>query len=115
MSTLRGGAKAAPRRIGVRPTAEVESAYRELTEGAPERVLPAALIDGAVDAYEWALARGGEGPITGAHTGEVPTLQAMTAEVDAASVVLDDPLCPAETEDYARGAHDVLAWICGHQ
>ncbi|WP_149182267.1 hypothetical protein [Streptomyces sp. TRM49041] len=112
-------------RIGVRAVSEVESAYRSLTAedvadhrsgstARPGRSLPTELSQGAADAYEWALGRSRHGPVTGAPSREVPALWALTAEVDAAAVLLDDPVCSGDTWQYARGAHDALAWICGH-
>ncbi len=44
----------------------------------------------------------------------VPDLYTLTAEVDAATVRLDDPASPADLRDYVLGAHDALAWLCGH-
>ncbi len=44
----------------------------------------------------------------------MPDLYTLTAEVDAATVRLDDPASPADLRDYVLGAHDALAWLCGH-
>ncbi|MCP9958105.1 MULTISPECIES: hypothetical protein [Streptomyces] len=75
---------------------------------------PGAASEGAADAYRWALAREGHGPVTGVPTREVPDLWRLTAEADAAAVLLDDPVCPPEERAYVRGVHDALAWLCGH-
>ncbi|MCH0543382.1 hypothetical protein I3F58_28300 [Streptomyces sp. MUM 203J] len=69
---------------------------------------------GALDALRWALARGGSAPVTGARGGLVPDLHTLTAEVDAAAVQLDDPVCPVDARAYTLGAHEALAWLCGH-
>ncbi|MFE1575358.1 hypothetical protein [Streptomyces fradiae] len=114
-------------RIGVRPVDEVETAYRKLTaEAARARAGGSAgrrhgrgpepfeaVSEGAADAYRWALARADRGPITGAPTGDVPDLSRLTAEADAAAVLLDDPVCPPDRRAYVRGVHDALAWLCG--
>ncbi|GGQ13184.1 hypothetical protein [Streptomyces roseolilacinus] len=72
-----------------------------------------AVSEGAADAYRWALAREERGPVTGAPAREVPDLWRLTAEADAAAVLLDDPVCPPEKRAYVRGVHDALAWLCG--
>ncbi|CAL9464016.1 hypothetical protein SUDANB38_02712 [Streptomyces sp. enrichment culture] len=115
-------------RIGVRALEEVESAYRaraaeaaEVTEAArtpegPRSARPEpfqAVSEGAADAYRWALARAEHGPVTGAPTRDVPDLARLTAEADAAAVLLDDPVCPPDKRAYVRGVHDALAWLCG--
>ncbi|WP_228978191.1 hypothetical protein [Streptomyces sp. DH12] len=110
-------------RIGVRRVDEVESAYRSLAAEATGRGArggralqerPRALREGAAEAYRWALAREPQGPITGLRAREVPDVWRLTAEADAAAVLLDDPACPHDTRDYVRGVHDALAWLCGH-
>ncbi len=115
----------------MRPVDEVETAYRKLTAEATrtaraaragsstgrahDRVLEPfeAVSEGAADAYRWALARAARGPVTGAPTGDVPDLSRLTAEADAAAVLLDDPVCPPDRRAYVRGVHDALAWLCG--
>ncbi|CAL9459854.1 hypothetical protein [Streptomyces sp. enrichment culture] len=91
------------------------------TTGAPgaagaARVRPEpfqAVSEGAADAYRWALARKEHGPVTGAPTHDVPDLWRLTAEADAAAVLLDDPVYPPDKRAYVRGVHDALAWLCG--
>ncbi|WP_175410513.1 hypothetical protein [Streptomyces sp. TRM64462] len=106
--------------IGVRPAAEVEVVYQALDQALADGFSAgdgrtAALAEGAADAYRWALARDARGPITGARGNRpVPTLWTLTAEADAAAVLIDDPACPADARDYALGVHDALAWLCGH-
>ncbi|MEU2180750.1 hypothetical protein [Streptomyces thermolilacinus] len=72
-----------------------------------------AVSEGAADAYRWALARREHGPVTGAPAHDVPDLWRLTAEADAAAVLLDDPVCPPDKRAYVRGVHDALAWLCG--
>ncbi|MEU3445668.1 hypothetical protein AB0H29_00265 [Streptomyces thermolilacinus] len=72
-----------------------------------------AVSEGAADAYRWALARKEHGPVTGAPAHDVPDLWRLTAEADAAAVLLDDPVCPPDKRAYVRGVHDALAWLCG--
>lgn len=84
---------------------------KPVREGRPEP--SGAVSEGAADAYRWALAREGHGPVTGVPTREVPDLWRLTAEADAAAVLLDDPACPPENRAYVRGVHDALAWLCG--
>ncbi|MCP9945367.1 hypothetical protein LUX12_12140 [Streptomyces somaliensis] len=74
---------------------------------------PDAVREGVAAAYRWALAREGHGPVTGVPTREVPALWRLTAEADAAAVLLDDPVCPPRDRAYAQGVHDALAWLCG--
>ncbi|URM90553.1 hypothetical protein LUW75_11680 [Streptomyces sp. MRC013] len=74
---------------------------------------PDTVSEGAAAAYRWALAREGSGPVTGVPTREVPALWRLTAEADAAAVLLDDPVCPPRDRAYAQGVRDVLAWLCG--
>ncbi|MFJ8696398.1 hypothetical protein [Streptomyces roseolilacinus] len=99
---------------------DVREGAGEPTRGdiAPGRTGPGAepsdvVSEGAADAYRWALAREERGPVTGAPTREVPDLWRLTAEADAAAVLLDDPVCPPEKRAYVRGVHDALAWLCG--
>lgn len=133
-STGTGEETEAKAHIGVRPAAEVQQAYESVTvagsapggaagadwgfevtddeaDGGRRREL---FASGALDALRWALARGGSAPVTGARGGLVPDLYALTAEVDAAAVQLDDPVCPVDARAYALGAHEALAWLCGH-
>ncbi|KUH35295.1 hypothetical protein ATE80_30075 [Streptomyces kanasensis] len=125
--TTRHAVRTETPRIGVRPVDEVESAYRTLAAEATGpgrdagggRALrdsdrPRALREGATEAYRWALARAPQGPITGVRGRDVPDVWRLTAEVDAAAVLLDDPACPHEAREYVRGVHDALAWLCGH-
>lgn len=112
-------------RIGVRAVDEVESAYRTRAAEAAESTAVArasaaagpepfqTVSEGAADAYRWALARDQRGPVTGAPTRDVPDLSRLTAEADAAAVLLDDPVCPPDKRAYVRGVHDALAWLCG--
>ncbi|MBT2468371.1 hypothetical protein J7E97_10890 [Streptomyces sp. ISL-66] len=70
---------------------------------------------GASAAYRWALGRADRSPVTGAGDSEgFPGLPALTAEVDAAVVQMEDPTGQPGQRDYNRGVHDALAWVCGH-
>ncbi|GAA4933587.1 hypothetical protein ACFPM3_04625 [Streptomyces coeruleoprunus] len=113
MSALRGAREETVDHIGVRPLAEVELALREVvTDSSRRRSDP--FIEGASQALRWAMAREGSGPVTGARVYGVPGLEALTAEVDASAVQLDDPSCSDDAKAYTSGAHDALAWLCGH-
>ncbi|MFI6843111.1 hypothetical protein OG535_09945 [Kitasatospora sp. NBC_00085] len=114
------------RTVGVRPVDEVARALTELetstdaetptepgtgstTPGHRERT-----AGGCLAGYRWALGRGVAAPVTGAHGDGVPDLTALTAEVDAAMVELDDRSRRTVARDFAQGVHDALAWVCGH-
>ncbi|MEV4945588.1 hypothetical protein [Streptomyces sp. NPDC053755] len=71
---------------------------------------------GAAAAYRWALGGAERSPVTGSGSAEGgPGLPALTAEVDAAVVQMEDPTSAAGPRDYHRGVHDALAWVCGHR
>ncbi|WP_051813427.1 hypothetical protein [Kitasatospora sp. MBT63] len=96
-------------RSGVRPAAEVAREYervRAANGGARRR--------GALAAYRWALGLARSGPLTGTPAREVPTLEVLTAEVDASLVQLEASTRPSVGREYIEGAHDALAWVCGH-
>ncbi|MEV3988807.1 hypothetical protein AB0J57_07845 [Streptomyces sp. NPDC049837] len=100
--------------IGTRPRAQVEAAYQRLEHKAAAPGLRTPFSLGAVAAYEWALGRTAEAPVTGATVlGGVPSSHLLTAELDAAVVQLGDPTESAERAAQVRGVHDVLAWVCG--
>jgi hypothetical protein len=103
--------------VGTRAYADIELAQRGLSAGAAERDPSPQFSSGASAAYRWALGRTDRSPVTGAGAGaaeDVPDLQALTAEVDAAVVQMEDPTSRPGPRDYSRGVHDALAWVCGH-
>ncbi|MFJ1705966.1 hypothetical protein [Kitasatospora sp. NPDC088346] len=96
-------------RSGVRAAADVARAHdriRDTEDGARRR--------GALAAYRWALGRAHSAPLTGAAAGDVPSLEALTAEVDASLVQLEATTRPSVGREYIQGVHDALAWVCGH-
>ncbi|MET7540677.1 hypothetical protein [Streptomyces sp. NPDC005507] len=101
--------------MGTRAYADVELAQKRLGAGAAEGGPSPQYSSGASAAYRWALGRADRSPVTGAGDAEgVPKLQALTAEVDAAVVQMEDPTSGPGPRDYSRGVHDALAWVCGH-
>jgi hypothetical protein len=101
--------------VGTRAYADVELAQKRSSAEAAERGPSPQYSSGASAAYRWALGRVDRSPITGARRAEgVPELQALTAEVDAAVVQMEDPTSQPGPRDYSRGVHDALAWVCGH-
>ncbi|MGI5484470.1 hypothetical protein [Streptomyces lavendofoliae] len=100
--------------VGIKPRAQVEAAHQRLAHKAATPGLRTPFSLGAVSAYEWALGRASEAPVTGAAgTGRVPSSHLLTAELDAAVVQLGDPTQSAEGAAHVRGVHDALAWVCG--
>ncbi|MFF8606781.1 hypothetical protein ACF06X_12650 [Streptomyces sp. NPDC015346] len=97
-------------RIGVRTYTDVDLALNRVATRARETPQFRA---GVAAAYQWALSRTERSPITGADAGGTPDLPILTAEVDAALVQLGDPAIPDGNQEYVRGAHDALAWLCG--
>ncbi|MFD0035366.1 hypothetical protein ACWGDS_44635 [Streptomyces sp. NPDC055059] len=101
-------------RVGTRGYADVELALKQLEAREAEQGRSRQFSSGASAAYRWALGCADRSPVTGAGEGEGPDLQALTAEVDAAVVQMEDPAGQPGPRDYSRGAHDALAWVCGH-
>ncbi len=100
-------------RVGTRPYEDVERAYRRREAAAPGAGRPQ-FAAGAITAYRWALGQQTRAPVTGAAGGAVPSLPALTAEVDAALVQLEDTTLRGGPREYTEGAHDALAWVCGY-
>ncbi len=97
--------------VGVRTYADIDRALKDHADrgGSPE------FSAGVAAAYEWAMCRTDRSPVTGTDNAhDIPGLPLLTAEVDAAVVQLEDPTIQTAARDYIRGAHDVLAWICGY-
>ncbi|MBC3840884.1 hypothetical protein GXW82_13200 [Streptacidiphilus sp. 4-A2] len=69
---------------------------------------------GVTTGHLWALGRADAAPITGVRGAAVPSLAHLTAEVDAATVQLEDRTLHTVARDYIQGAHDALVWICGY-
>lgn len=102
-------------RVGTRTYADVELARKHVNAGEAGQSRSQQFSSGASAAYRWALGCADRSPVTGAGEGEgVPDLEALTAEVDAAVVQMEDPAAQAGPRDYSRGVHDALAWVCGH-
>ncbi|MFG2862280.1 hypothetical protein [Streptomyces sioyaensis] len=102
--------------MGTRAYADVELAQKQLDATQAERGRSPQFSSGASPAYHWALGRANRSPVTGADETEgVPDLQALTAEVDAAVVQMEDPASRPGPRDHSRGVHDALAWVCGHR
>jgi len=101
--------------VGARAYADVELALKRLAANAAERGPSRQFASGAAAAYQWALGRAERSPVTGAsRTPGVPDMQSLTAEADAAVVLVEDPTLPPGPRDHSRGVHDALAWVCGH-
>ncbi|WP_455351735.1 hypothetical protein [Streptomyces sp. SYSU K217416] len=100
--------------VGTRLRAEVEDAQRALDASAAGPNQQTQLSRGALTGYLWALGRADDAPITGARVEGPPDIPQLTAEVDAATVQLEDTTQRTVPRDYTRGVHDALAWVCGH-
>ncbi|MEV6651630.1 hypothetical protein [Streptomyces sp. NPDC051219] len=100
--------------MGTRRRAEVEAAHHALDAEAAGPDRQTQLSRGALTGYLWALGRGEDAPITGARGEGPPDIPQLTAEVDAATVQLEDTTQRMVPRDYIRGVHDALAWVCGH-
>jgi hypothetical protein len=100
--------------VGVRPRGEVERAQAVAQEaGAGERPSGRHFFEGALAVYRWALGRERTAPVTGATTPGRPDLALLTAEADAAIVLLDDFARRTLPVDYTQGVREALAWVCG--
>jgi hypothetical protein len=69
---------------------------------------------GVITGHLWALGHADAAPITGARGAVAPSMEYLTAEVDAATVQLEDQTLRTVARDYVQGAHDALVWICGY-
>ena len=98
-------------RIGVRAYADVDQALKGLTLRSRTTGQSSA---GATDACQWAMGHTVRSPVTGTDAPGIPGLRLLTAEADASVVQSEDITAPAGSRDYARGAHEVLAWMCGY-
>lgn len=78
--------------MGIRAYADVELAQKRLSARAAERHPYPQYASGASAAYRWALGCAEHSPVTGAGDAEgAPALPALTAEVDASVVQMEDP------------------------
>jgi hypothetical protein len=102
-------------RVGARSREQVEDALARLEYigEAPFDSSPA--YHGSLDGYRWALGRGSLAPVTAsvASGPEGPCPAQLAAEQQAAQVRHLDLRADPAQRDYARGAHDALAWVCG--
>ncbi|MFF9815326.1 hypothetical protein [Streptomyces sp. NPDC014006] len=98
-------------RVGARPFAEVERALDELVVNGAER--SAQFFIGATAAYEWALGRIENPPVTGRGGRGALDLPRLTSELDAAAVLLEIPDDQPGSLDFVRGVRTALAWVCG--
>ncbi|MCP3820145.1 hypothetical protein NLX86_19190 [Streptomyces sp. A3M-1-3] len=113
MSTQQKG-RHKDRTVGTRLRAEVEEAHSALDAAAAGPDRQTQLSRGVLTGYLWALGRGEDAPITGARIEGPPDIPQLTAEVDAATVQLEDTTQRTVPRDFIRGVHDALAWVCGH-
>ncbi|MGW3042021.1 hypothetical protein ACWC9T_18740 [Kitasatospora sp. NPDC001159] len=107
------GHNAAVQTVGVRSLQEVFDALAQ-TDGLPASSSGYRL--GVMNAYRWALGTQVAGPITrAAAVGDtVPCRTQLLAECQAAAVEIRHG-APAQTDpDYALGAYEAMAWLCGH-
>ena len=102
-----------PELIGARPRYLVEQAYQSLREQTVRADPHAEFVQGASDAYRWAMGGHGSAPLTGARTDGVPGLERLTSEIDTAVVQLEDVTQRAGPRAFTQGVHDALAWVCG--
>ncbi|MQY40819.1 hypothetical protein SRB17_88520 [Streptomyces sp. RB17] len=98
--------------VGVRLCVDVETLLDDLTSGhgagSPQ------FQAGEVAAFEWALGRSESSPVTGRGVPCAPDLAVLTAELDAATVQLENPSGSPGSSDYLRGIHAALNWVCGY-
>ncbi|MEU1626786.1 hypothetical protein ABZ746_15975 [Streptomyces sp. NPDC020096] len=99
--------------IGARPRSLVEKAYESLRNRAARDEPHPPFTLGVLAAYQWAMGRGADAPLTGARGVGVPDLEQLTSEIDTAVVQLEDVTQHTGTRDFAQGVHDALAWVCG--
>ncbi|MGA5820948.1 hypothetical protein ACPC54_24150 [Kitasatospora sp. NPDC094028] len=107
------GDNAAVRTVGVRSLQEVFDALTRTgcLPGPSSRYRL-----GVTNAYRWALGTQVAGPITRAAVvgATIPSRTRLLAECQAAAVEIG-PGAPARTDpDYALGAYEAMAWLCGH-
>ncbi|GAB7183563.1 hypothetical protein ATKI12_3394 [Kitasatospora sp. Ki12] len=99
--------------VGVRPLAEVFEAI----EAANRHPQPWTGFDhGVLGAYRWAAGAQVAAPLTAAAAlgAAGPCRAQLLAECQAAAVRLRDALEGSADAEYALGAYQALAWLCGH-
>ncbi|WP_336319829.1 hypothetical protein [Streptomyces lavendofoliae] len=99
--------------VGMRSHDDAEEAHRRLEAEAAGPDQQTQYTRGALTGYLWALGRGAPAPITGQATDGPPSLQALSAEVAAATVQMGDSTQRTVPRDYIHGVRDALAWVCG--
>lgn len=100
-------------RVGVRTFTDVERVFRHLEAEAAGPDQQTQFSRGALAGYLWALGRGGPAPITAQAGDEAPALEDLTAEVEAATVQMEDSTQRTVPRDYIHGVREALAWVCG--
>lgn len=103
-----------PDGVGARSRAEVERSLSALSDRVGTHQTQTQFYRGVLSGHLWALGRSDTAPITGAHGLGPPSMAHLTAEVDAATVQLQDQSLRTVARDYVQGAHDTLVWICGY-
>jgi hypothetical protein len=98
-------------RVGARPYAEVERALDDLAVHG--RVRSSQFSIGAAAAYEWALGRIENPPVTGRGGRGALGLPQLTSELAAAAALLEIPDDQPGSLDFLRGVRTALAWVCG--
>ncbi|MFF7755300.1 hypothetical protein ACFZCP_40180 [Streptomyces sp. NPDC007971] len=97
--------------VGARPYAEVERALDDLAVHG--RMRSSQFFIGAAAAYEWALGRIENPPVTGRGGRGTLDLPQLTAELDEAAAILEIPDDQPGSLDFLRGVRTALAWVCG--
>ncbi|QMU77058.1 hypothetical protein GXW83_16445 [Streptacidiphilus sp. PB12-B1b] len=100
--------------IGARSRTEVERSLDSLHGTVGSHQTQTQFYRGMESGLLWALGRAESAPITGARGAREPGMGAITAEVDAATVQLENQTLRTVARDYVQGAHDALVWICGY-
>lgn len=103
---------AAPATAGARTREQVSAVLEVL---AAREVAPSELdfLLGAVAACRWALGEG-EAPVTGEPPVGPPTAEELVEEEREARMIRAGKAVSELSRDHARGAHEVLAWVCGY-
>ncbi len=103
-----------PDAVGARSRQQVERSLRVLRDRVGSQQTRTPFYRGVTAGHLWALGSTDAAPITDAHGAGAPSMAHITAEIDAATVQLDDRTLDPAARDYVQGAHDALVWICGY-
>lgn len=98
-------------RVGTRPYADIERALGDLMTQVGANSCQ--YVMGANAAYEWALGRLEDPPVTGRGGRGAVDLSLLASELNAAVTLLENPEEQPGSLDFLRGVQAALAWVCG--